>query len=196
MANEYSIFTSELDNFADPMRSDLFSVIFYDTTGYTYRYSSGDSGQFYPVRAGLPKQTNVLVKRWYFGSYRQDVINSDRGGETALEFQMRCDQSLNMRLVQFLGIPVGSEFLDEEQRLKRTELNRRFDKIEIFARDKTFDDGLVYTLYNCNVKEISFTDLDASSSEILRLTANVSYDSFDVRASKEGRYRDDGTGRS
>ena len=191
MANEYNIFTSEIDNFADPMRTDLFSVTFYDTRGYSYRYAVLDSSQFYPVRATLPKQSNILAKRWYFGSYRQDVINSDRGGETTLEFYMRCDQPYNMKMLQFLGMAIGDEFLDEELRYKHIEFDKNFDRIEIVTRDNEFKDGLIYTLYNCNVHEISFGDLDASNSEILKLTANISYDTHDIRASKEWKYRDD-----
>jgi len=107
MANEYNIFTSEMDNLADPMRTDLFSVNFYDSEGYSFKYAVADTSQFFPARATLPKVSNVLAKRWYFGTYRQDVINSDRGGETSIEFLMRCDQSYNLRMLQFLGMTIG-----------------------------------------------------------------------------------------
>lgn len=191
MANEYNIFTSELDNLADPMRTDLFSVIFYDSSGYTYKYAVLDSSQFYPHHATLPKQSNVIAKRWFFGSYRQDVINSDRGGETTLEFYMRCDQNYNMKLLQFLGEAISDEFLDEEIRYKHIEFDKKFDKIEIITRDNQFKDGLIYTLYNCNVHELTLSDLDAGSADILKLTATVTFDTHDVRSSKEWKYRDD-----
>ena len=190
MSNNYSIFTSDLDNWADPLRNNLFSVEFYDSTGYNYRYTAEDR-QFYPYKADLPQQQNVLVKRWYFGTYRRDVINSDRGGSTTIEFYLRCDAKKNLKLFQFLGMPIGGEFLDEEQRYKHVEFNRRFDKIEIISRDNSFDNGNIYTLYNCNVEKVSLTSMDASSNEIVRLTASIAYDTFDVHESKEGRFRDD-----
>lgn len=189
--NDYNIFTSDLENYADPMRTDLFSVYFYNTMGFAYRYPDPEANQFYPFRTDLPKQSNVLCKRWYFGTYRQDVINSDRGGEITMEFYMRCQQKRNLKLLQFLGVPIENEFLDNEQRYKHVEFNKQFDKIEIVTRDNTFEDGMIYTLYNCNVKEVSLTSLDASSTEILRLTATVTYDTFDAHESKESRYRDD-----
>lgn len=179
--NNYNIFTSELDLLADPARTDLFSVAFYDSFGFNYRYAADESSKFFPTKATLPKQDNVIVKRWYFGTYRQDVINSDRGGETNLEFNIRCDASYNMKMIQFLGVPIGDKFLDEEQRYKHVEFNERFDKIEIITRYNTLDDGEVYTLYNCNVKSVNFGDLDAASSDMRKLTALVTYDTFDVR---------------
>ena len=185
MEEQYNIFTSELDTFADPMRTDLFSVVFYDSTGFTFRYAASESNQFYPFRAGTPKQSNVLAKRWYFGTYRQDVINSDRGGEIPVEFYMRCNAKQNMQLIQFLGVPIGNAFMDEEQRYKHVEFNKKFDKIELIVRDQKFESGLVYTLYNCNVKEVGWTELDASSSEIYRLTASVAFDTFDVHPVEE-----------
>lgn len=183
--NDYNIFTSEMDILADPARSDLFSVRFYDSAGFNYRYSTEETNKFFPSKATLPKQENVLAKRWYFGTYRQDVINSDRGGETNIEFYMRCDSSYNMKMVQFLGVPIGNQFLDEEQRYKHVEFNKRFDKIEIVTRYNTLADGEVYTLYNCNVKSVQFGELDASNNELRRLTATVTYDTFDVRPVEE-----------
>ena len=191
MSNNYSIFTSDLDNFADPQKNNLFSVIFYDSTGFNHRYSSPEENQFYPIKADLPQQQNVLVKRWYFGTYRRDVINSDRGGSTSIDFQMRCSSSMNIKLLQFLGVPIGEEFLDEEQRFKHVEFNKRFDKIEMIVRDNKFEDGNTYTLYNCNVEKVILNSLDASANDVLRLTATIAYDTFDVRPSKEGRFRDD-----
>lgn len=189
--NDYNIFTAEIDNFADPMHTDLFSVYFYNTLGYSYRYPEQDANQFYPAKCDLPKQTNTLVKRWYFGTYRRDVINSDRGGETTMDFYMRCDQSHNLKLLQFLGVPIGNEFLDEEQRYKHVEFNKRFDKIEIVTRDNKFEDGMIYTLYNCNVQDVGFTSLDAESSTILKLTATITYDTFDAHRSRASEWRDD-----
>lgn len=183
--NNYSIFTSELDVLADPARTDLFSVAFYDSLGFNYRYTAEESSKFFPTKATLPKQDNVIVKRWYFGTYRQDVINSDRGGETNLEFNLRCDASYNMKIIQFLGVPIGNQFLDEEQRYKHIEFNKRFDKIEIIPRYNTLEDGEVYTLYNCNVKGVSFGELDSSSSDMRKLSAVVTYDTFDVRQVEE-----------
>ena len=191
MANEYNIFTSEMDNLADPMRTDLFSVNFYDSEGYSFKYAVADTSQFFPARATLPKVSNVLAKRWYFGTYRQDIINSDRGGETSIEFLMRCDQSYNIRMLQFLGMAIGEEFLDSEQRYKHVEYDKKFDKIEIVTRDNEFKDGMIYTLYNCNVHELSFNELDGGSSDILKLTATITYDTHDVHTSKEWKYRDD-----
>lgn len=191
MSNNYSIFTSDMDNFSNPQKSFLFSVLFFDSTGYNYRYASSDENQFYPYKADLPQQQNTLVKRWYFGTYRRDVINADRGGSTAIEFYLRCSANQNLKLLQFLGIPIGGEFLDEEQRLKHVEFNRRFDRIEIVTRDDTFEDGNIYTLYNCNVEKVSIGTLDSSSNDMLRLTASITYDTFDVRKSDEGRFRDD-----
>lgn len=188
--NDYNIFTSELNNLADPRRTDLFSVIFYDSSGSPYRYSAGDANTV-SVKANLPKQHNIMAKRWYFGTYRRDVINSDRGGETNLEFYLRCDPSKNIRLMTFLGVPIGEEFLDEEQRYKHVELNKQFDRIEIISRTNTFNDGEIYTLYNTNVQDISFTDLDAESTNQLKLMATVTYDTFDVKRSNESDYRSD-----
>ena len=88
-------------------------------------------------------------------------------------------------------MPIGGEFLDEEQRLKHVEFNKRFDKIEIISRDNTFEGGNIYTLYNCNVEKVSMNPMDASSDEILKLTASITYDTFDVYPSEEGKYRDD-----
>ena len=181
MSNDYSVFTSELENFADPKRSDLFSVTFYDTAGYTYRYAELDSKNFYPVKCGLPKQTNVLAKRWYFGTYRRDVINSDRGGEINMDFALRCDSARNLKLFQFLGVPVGDRFLDDRRRYKHPEFNRRFDKIEIVTRNSAFNGGDVYTLYNCNVSDLSSSDLDARTSDQVYLSVTIAYDTFDVR---------------
>jgi hypothetical protein len=180
MSNNYSIFTTELNNFSDPQRTDLFEVLFYDSTGYTYRYAATESHQFYPVKASLPRQANVIAKRWYFGTYRQYVINSDRGGETNIEFYLRSEPGKNIRLFRFLGVPIGGEFLDEEQRYKHVEFNRRFDKVEIITRSQNFKRGTVYTLYNCNVKDINFPELDARSSEALTLNVPITYDTFDV----------------
>ena len=191
MSNNYSIFTSDLDNYTDPQKACIFSVNFYDSTGYNYRYNSQDENQFYPYKVDLPQQQNVLVKRWYFGTYRRDVINSDRGGSTTIEFYMRCNGSRNIKLFQFLGVPIGGEFLDEEQRLKHVEFNRRFDKIEIISRDNTFEGGNIYTLYNCNVEKVTLTSLDSSSEDMVKLTASIAYDTFDVMESEEGKYRDD-----
>jgi hypothetical protein len=191
MSNNYSIFTSELDEFANPQKDFLFSVLFYDSTGYNYRYSTPEENQFYPYKVDLPQQQNTLAKRWYFGTYRRDVINSDRGGSTAIEFYMRCSSSMNLKLLQFLGVPIGHEFLDEEQRYKHVEFNKRFDKIEIIARDDTFEDGNTYTLYNCNVEKITLSTLDASSQGILKLTATIAYDTFDVHPSRESKFRSD-----
>ena len=190
MSNNYSIFTSDLDNWADPQKACLFSVNFYDSTGYNYRYT-GEDNQFYPFKVDLPQQQNTLAKRWYFGTYRRDVINSDRGGSTSIEFYLRCKGKLNLKLFQFLGVPIGGEFLDEEQRLKHVEFNKRFDKIEIISRDNTFEGGNIYTLYNCNVEKVSMNPMDASSDDILKLTASITYDTFDVYPSEEGKYRDD-----
>ena len=178
---DYSIFTTELDNFADPMMSNLFSVNFYDSTGYNYRFEMDESREFYPIRAQAPKQTNTLAKRWYFGTQRQDVINSDRSGETTLEFILHCDSGKNLRLFKFLGMPLGNLFLDEEQRYKHPEFNRRFDRIELVLHDKDYESGILYTLYNCNVHEIQPKDLDYSNSEMMTITVNVAYDTFDVQ---------------
>lgn len=190
MSNNYSIFTSELNDWSDPQRNNLFSVNFYDSSGYNYRYRSDDN-QFYPFKADLPQQENKLVKRWYFGTYRRDVINSDRGGSTTISFYLRTNGRHNLKLFQFLGMPIGDEFLDEEQRYKHVEFNRRFDKIELVVRDNTFDGGNIYTLYNCNVEKVTLDSLDASSSEILKLSASITYDTFDVIESEEGKYRMD-----
>ena len=98
---------------------------------------------------------------------------------------------MNIKLLQFLGVPIGEEFLDEEQRFKHVEFNKRFDKIEMIVRDNKFEDGNTYTLYNCNVEKVILNSLDASANDVLRLTATIAYDTFDVRPSKEGRFRDD-----
>lgn len=181
----YSIFTSELDNFADPMSNNMFTVVFYDDTGYSYRYSMDESKEFYPIRAQLPKQTNTIAKRWYFGTAKQDVINSDRTGDTSLEFILYCDSGKNLRLFKFLGMPIGDQFLDEEQRYKHPEFNRRFNRIEIVLHNKNYDSGVVYTLYNCNIREIQPKELDYSSADILTVTVTVSYDTFDVKEWEE-----------
>ena len=180
MSNNYSVFTTEIDNFSDPQRTDLFSVLFYDSSGYTYRYAATDSHQFYPLKTSLPKQSNVIAKRWYFGTYRQYVMNSDRGGEISIDFYLRSDSSKNIKLFKFLGVPIGGEFLDEEQRYKHVEFNRRFDKVEIITRSQNFDKGTIYTLYDCNVKDLSLPDLDARSSDALILSLQVAYSTFDV----------------
>ena len=104
---------------------------------------------------------------------------------------MRCDQTYNMKLLQFLGEAISDEFLDEEIRYKHIEFDKKFDKIEIITRDNQFKDGLIYTLYNCNVHELTLSDLDAGSADILKLTATVTFDTHDVRSSKEWKYRDD-----
>ena len=185
MSNNYSIFTTDIDNFADPMVNNLFSVVFYDGMGYNYRYSMEENKEFYPIRVQLPKQTNILAKRWYFGTQRQDVINSDRSGETSLEFILHCEPGKNLRLFQFLGLPLGDQFLDEEQRYKHPEFNRRFDRIEIIVHNREYDGGILYTLYNCNVHEVQPKDLDYSGNEILTITVSITYDSFDVKEFEE-----------
>lgn len=189
--SEYNIFTSDMNNLSDPQRTDLFSVVFYDSTGFSYRYSTPESSEFFAFRSGLPKQSNVLAKRWYFGTYRRDVINSDRGGEIPIEFYLRSARGYNLKLFQFMGMPIGEEFLDEEQRYKHVEFNKRFDRIELTLRSSSFKNGTVFTLYNCNVKDLDLNEVDAQDSNVLRLTATVSYDTFDVRNANESKYRPD-----
>ena len=185
MTRNYSIFTTGINDFPDPMSNNLFSVVFYDATGYNYKYSMEESKLFYPIRAQIPKQTNTLAKRWYFGTQRQDVINSDRSGETTLEFILHSSSNMNLNLFQFLGIPLGDQFLDEERRYKHPEFNRRFDRIEIILHNRNFEGGIVYTLYNCNIHEIQPKDLDYSGNETMTITVNVAYDTFDVKEWKE-----------
>lgn len=192
-----SVFSSQINNLANPQKSWLYKVQFYlagNSNSVKAAVGEGDPEDveedltseltcagsiMYPtMKMSMPKVENKTVERWYKGTKKTSVINQDRSGTSELEIQLRSDLGYNADLFSLIGCGSWQSTI-EDSTWKHTEFTtaQKYELMDLtLMSDVGGEDSGVIRFFNPIIQNVSFTELSYTSSEVVSMHITVHYD--------------------
>lgn len=184
-ANTTNIFTSNLDNLANPQASYLYKVIFDgadEIVDNLVEINNDDDAV--SMTATLPKATVKTVTQWYKGTQKTRIINQDRSGDTNLTFIIRREGFGKLAsLFNLNGFNLDDLTIDE---FYHEEFYKSFNKLHIYLlKSNGYRPRYIlnrnninaeFILYNCIVTSIDFGEVSYENSDMVKMSVTVHYD--------------------